>query len=272
MKNKPNTKIGLYSIFAPMWLNYLDRNDIRIFIERENLHKKHMQQWLHRFLDNKRIDLSLGFDEINHPQYMRFPFWLMWNIFSPTATHNEIKQQIKQMNSPENQAYENRKFCAFLCNHDDIGRKKIFNQLNGIDKVDCDGALFHNNDELKLKYDDDKLKYLTHYRFNLTPENSNYDGYVTEKLFEAIYAGCVPIYHGSDNRPEANVLNPKAIVFIEMGKDNNDAIKLIEELNTDKKKYMEFACQKRFITGADEVIWGYYESLENKIKEIIDNV
>lgn len=60
-----------------------------------------MQQWLHRFLDDKRIDLSLGFDEINHPQYMRFPFWIMWNVFSPTATHNEIKQQIEQMNSPK---------------------------------------------------------------------------------------------------------------------------------------------------------------------------
>lgn len=40
LKNKPKIKIGLYSIFAPMWLNYLDHNDIRIFIERENLHKK----------------------------------------------------------------------------------------------------------------------------------------------------------------------------------------------------------------------------------------
>ena len=272
LKNNPKARIGLYSIFAPMWLNYLDRSDIRIFVERENLHKETMPQWLHRFLDDKRIDLSLGFDEINHPQYMRFPFWIMWNVFSPTATHNEIKQQIEQMNSPKNHAYENRKFCSFLCSHDDTGRKKIFNQLCNIDKVDCDGHLFHNNDELKLKYGDDKLKYLTHYRFNLTPENSNYDGYVTEKLFEAIYAGCVPIYHGSDNRPEPNVLNQEAIVFFEMGKENNDAIKLIDELNADKKKYMDFACQKRFITGADEIIWGYYVTLENKIKEIVTNI
>ena len=95
---------------------------------------------------------------------------------------------------------------------------------------------------------------------------------MTEKLFEAIYAGCVPIYHGSDNRPEPNVLNQEAIVFFEMGKENNDAIKLIDELNADKKKYMDFACQKRFITGADEIIWGYYVTLENKIKEIVTNI
>lgn len=272
LKNKPKIKIGLYSIFAPMWLNYLDHNDIRIFIERENLHKKNMQKWQHRFLDNSRIDLSLGFDFINHQQYMRFPFWIMWNTFSPTATHDEIKQQIVKMNSPENHSYENRKFCAFLCSHNDIGREKIFDQLNNIDKVDCDGRLFHNNDELKLIYNDDKLEYFKHYRFNLTPENSNHDNYVTEKLFEAIYSGCIPIYNGSNNHPEPNILNQDAIIFIEMGKENSNSIKLITELNSNPSKYMEFACQKRFIDGADEAIWEYYEGLENKIKEIINNI
>lgn len=272
LKNKPKTKVGLYSIFAPFWLSHFDNCDIRIFVERENLHKPTMQQWLHRFLDDNRINLSLGFDCIDHPQYIRFPFWIMWSVFSPTATYNEIKQQITQMNYPREKAYENRKFCAFLCSHNDIGRGKIFNQLNSIERVDSDGRLFHNNDDLKLKYADNKLEYLKHYRFNLTPENSNYKDYVTEKLFEAIYAGCVPIYHGSDNHPEPNILNQDAIIFIEMGKDNNDAIKLITELNTDSQKYTEFAYQKRFIDGADEIIWEYYEKLEKKIKQIINNI
>jgi hypothetical protein len=43
----------------------------------------------------------------------------------------------------------------------------------------------------------------------LTPENSYYPGYITEKVFEARNAGCIPIWWGC-NTPE--VLNPKAIV------------------------------------------------------------
>lgn len=92
-----------------------------------------------------------------------------------------------------------------------------------------------------------------------------------KKPSRAMNAGCIPIYHGSDNYPEPNVLNQDAIIFIVMGKDNSNAIKLISELNSDKKKYMDFACQKRFIVGAEDVIWEYYERLEKKLKEIIAN-
>lgn len=139
------------------------------------------------------------------------------------------------MNSIQNHSYSDRKFCAFLCGHNDIGRKEIFTQLSTIDKVDCDGKLFHNNDDLKNLYNDNKLEYLKHYRFNLTPENSNYKDYVTEKVFEAIHAGCIPIYSGSENKPEPNVLNQNAILFINLSKNNEDQTKLIQELNSDEK-------------------------------------
>ena len=251
---------------------YFRNSDIRIFQARENLHKPGMNNWIHQFIDDSQINLSIGFDYITHPQYLRIPFWLTWSIFSPTDTFNDIKRKISQMNAPENHSYINRNFAAFLSSHDDIGRKLIYEQMSTIGQVHCDGRLFHNNDDLKTLYNDDKLEYLKHYRFNITPENTNYNGYVTEKLFEAISSGCIPIYHGSDNRPEPNVLNQDAIIFIEMGKENTQALDLIQELNSNEKKYMEFACQPRFILGAEDVIWGYYEQLENKLKEIIKDV
>lgn len=268
LKNK-SKKVGLYSIFAPFWLNRFDNCDVRIFVERENLYKPSMRQWLHRFIDDDRIQLSLGFDDLHCSGYMRFPFWIMWSVFSPTATYEEIKQQIRQMDAPENHGYYDRAFCSFICSHDDIGRKQMFDRLCEIDNVHCPGRLFHNNDDLKNKYNDDKLEYLKHYRFNLTPENSNYEGYVTEKLFEAIHAGCIPIYHGSDNKPEPDILNQDAIIFIEMGKDNTAASKLISELNADENKYMDFACQKRFRPDAADIIWNYYEELEQALKYIL---
>ncbi len=272
LKDKPKVRIGLYSIFAPMWLRMFDNSDIRIFQARENLHKKGMETWGHQFINDSKIDLSIGFDYIDNPEYLRIPFWLTWNVFSPTDTFDDVKQKVSNMNSVENHGYQNRKFAAFLSSHDDIGRKLIFNQMSQIDKVDCDGRLFHNNDELKRLYHDEKLAYLKHYRFNLTPENSNAPGYVTEKLLEAIQGGCVPIYWGSDNHPEPDVFNQEAIIFIEMGQENHDAVRLVSELNADEKKYMDFACQKRFVEGAEDVIWGYYESLESKLREIIANL
>lgn len=163
LKGKPKMKVGLYSIFAPFWLSRFDNCDIRIFVERENLHKPSMKKWLHRFIDDKRICLSLGFDDLDNPEYMRFPFWIMWSVFSPTATYKEIKQQIQRIDSPENHNYTNREFCTFICGHDDIGRKQIFDKLCNIDNIHCPGRLFHNNDDLKNKYNDNKLEYLKHY-------------------------------------------------------------------------------------------------------------
>lgn len=272
LDSKPQLRVGLYSIFGPAKLMRFDKADFRIFVERENLHKPLMQSWLHRYLDDPRVSLSLGFDDIAHPQYMRLPFWVMWSVFSPTDDFEEISKKDRMMNSPDNHSYSDRKFCSFLCSHNDKGRRRIYDGLSRVDKVDCDGKLFHNNDDLKTKFGDDKLRYLRNYRFNLTPENTNHKDYVTEKLFEAIFCGCIPIYQGGDNNPEPEILNHDAILFIDMEKDNEDVIKEIEDLNSDEKKYMEFACQPRLKEGAEHIIWNYYEELERRIREIIKNL
>lgn len=272
LKDKPQVRLGLYSIFGPAKLIKYDNADARIFVERENLHKKFMQGWLHRYLDDSRFDLSLGFDELSHDQYMRFPFWIMWSVFSPTADLAEIEREVNRMNSPTNHSYDDRKFCAYVCGHDDFGRRKMYEQFSTVAHIDCDGRLFHNNDDLKNLYNDNKIEYLKHYRFNLTPENTNYEGYVTEKLFEAISSGAVPIYHGSDNNPEPDILNHDAIVFIEVGAENTQAIDMVWSLNSDKNAYLEFACQPHFKPHAAERIYSYYEELESRIKAIIANV
>lgn len=265
-------RIGLYSIFGTTKLMRFDKVDARIFVDRENLHKPQMQGWLHRYLDDERFSLSLGFDELDHPQYMHFPFWLMWSVFSPTADFAEIKREVERMNSPENSSFDRFGFCAYICSHDDIGRRKTYEQFNAIAPISCAGRLFHNDDRLKTEFNDDKLKYLREFRFNLTPENSNFKGYVTEKLFEAISSGCVPIYHGSENNPEPEILNQDAIIFMEVGADNEDAIKLVTELNANRKLYEEFAHQPRLTKESPELIWQYYVDLENRIKEIVKNL
>jgi hypothetical protein len=43
----------------------------------------------------------------------------------------------------------------------------------------------------------DKLPVLGGYRFVLVIENTRFPGYVSEKLFDALYAGAVPVYDGA---------------------------------------------------------------------------
>ena len=148
----------------------------------------------------------------------------------------------------------------------------IMNELSEIDMVDSAGRWMHNDDSLKTQFGDDKLAWLKNYRFNLTPENSNAPGYVTEKLLDAVSSGCVPIYWGGNNNPDPDIYNSDAIVFFDMNKDNSSVVKFVSELNSDEKRYMEFASQRRLVVGAEDAIWGYYEKLEEKLREIIHNI
>lgn len=264
-------KVALYSVFGPRWVTLFDNADVRLFVERENLHKPHFEGFLHRYLEDEKFSLSLGFDDIQHPQYMRFPFWLMWTVFPATVRFEDIKDFVAKANNIKPDSARSR-FCAYVCSHDDLNRQRIFNEFNAIAPLSCPGRLFHNDDSLKTQFDDDKIKYLSCFKFNLTPENSDEPGYVTEKLFEAIGAHTVPIYNGSGNNPEPDIINHDAIVFIRLGRDNAEAVRFVEELNSSPSKYDEFSAQHRFLPKAEEAIWRYYEELENRLKVILKNI
>jgi hypothetical protein len=45
-----------------------------------------------------------------------------------------------------------------------------------------------------------KKEILKNYNFNLCFENTNYDYYCTEKIWDSIRYGCLPIYYGNGNR------------------------------------------------------------------------
>ncbi len=43
---------------------------------------------------------------------------------------------------------------------------------------------------------EEKLQLLERYRFALVIENTSFPGYISEKIFDCFYAGCVPVYYG----------------------------------------------------------------------------
>lgn len=270
LKGYENLKVGIFTVCGKRIFIKYQPCDLKIFFARENLVTR--PEWHDYMLNSKDIDLAIGFDDIkDNPRYIHVPFWITWAL-DPLETYDGICKKVQLWNSSDNKSYANRKFCSFLCSHGDKGREMIFNELSTINRVDSAGRWMHNDDSLKRDCGDDKVGWLYNYRFNLTPENSNASGYVTEKLLEAIQGGCVPIYWGSDNHPDTDIFNQDAIIFFRMGSENPDTIRIVSDLNADEKKYMDFACQPRFVQGAEDVIWGYYVDLEKKLKEIIANL
>lgn len=271
LKNKPKTKLSVFSVFGLKTMMRLDNSDVKLFFARENVHRTNWKEYDDMCLDMSCIDLSIGFDIREEIKYLRFPLWIMW-IFSPSVTYSDLKAFTERVNNPQNSSYDNRRFCSFVSSHDDIGRFELINEIASIEKVDCDGKLFHNNDDLKRKFADNKLEYLRNYRFNLCPENSDYPGYCTEKIFEAISSGCLPIYCGSCNNPEPDILNREAICFVKLGEPNHNAVNQIAALNDSPMRYLEFAHQPRLTKESPDIIFEYIRKLETNLTTIIKNV
>lgn len=73
---------------------------------------------------------------------------------------------------------------------------------HGWDKVNFKDL---DNESIKLCYRgavDDKIAALKKYRFVLCFENAIFPGYITEKIFDAMFAGCVPVYYGAPDIAE----------------------------------------------------------------------
>jgi hypothetical protein len=92
---------------------------------------------------------------------------------------------------------------------------------------------------------------------------------VTEKIFEAIYSGCIPIYWGSNNNPEPNILNQNAIILINNEDSDIKEVQFVKKLNLNNKEYFEFAQQNRLTDDAADQIYAIYIDFERKIREII---
>jgi hypothetical protein len=257
-------KYAFFSVFGSRDIvDYVDA-DVKIFYSAENLKVDNYSTYSDHFLSSNKIDLSLGFEYFEHERYIRFPNWM--DVFFLKA--EEIKLVCNQLRYPNT---ENKsRFAACVASHGGKGlRDSIVDELNKINSVSCPGKFRHNDDSLGTQYKDNKMEYLKSFYFNICPENSNAMGYVTEKLFQSISVGCIPIYWGSYNKPELDVLNQDAIIFWTPDGDNTSAIKLIDELQSSPKLMKEFISQPRLLKNADEYIDCQMAKVEFELKKLI---
>jgi hypothetical protein len=151
---------------------------------------------------------SLSFD---HDTYggrnFRLPLWwsrLAWDGFTQKPrkqnSHNHGYEDLISIDSLTNgrtlDLSQKTKFCAMIAGNPEGLRVNLYNSLSKYKPIDGYGLMFGNS----LRQS--KFDILPEYKFCLCPENSVYDGYVTEKLIDAYAGGTVPIYSGDSSVAE----------------------------------------------------------------------
>ena len=94
-------------------------------------------------------------------------------------------------------------------------RLQFIKDLNKYRKVDVGGKKYGNIGRPIVN----KLKFFSSYKFSIAMENSEGDGYNSEKLLNSFQAGTIPIYYGDYMIDE--FINPKTYILIDFRGHNS---------------------------------------------------
>lgn len=190
---------------------------------------------------NYSHSLSFDWDDYGGRNY-RLPLWysrLAWDGFVQKPRHNNHNNHgyeqlipIKPLLQPRRlDLLPKSKFCALIANNPEGLRINLYNSISRYKQVDGYGNMFRN--PLRKS----KFAILPEYKFCLCPENSTYDGYITEKLIDA-YAGLtVPIYSGDIS--VGSDFNERAFLNYQDTKDMEYFVSKVLMLSTDDRYYKE---------------------------------
>ena len=188
------------------------------------------------------VVLNLGFERRND-SYIRLPLWMLeinWFNADPAKIQNPIPVEAE----PET-IVPRSKFCAFVVSNPcQPVRNRAFRTLCSYKEVDSAGKLYNTlgpdlfaglgggGGEAK------KVEFLRGYKFCIAYENASTPGYVTEKLFHAKAAGCVPIYWGA---PDVELDFNMEGVIDARGKTDEELIAEVKRVDEDDELWLKMA-------------------------------
>ena len=220
----------IYDVFNCDFLNSKYNKSIKIAYFTEN-----------QIPDFSRADYAIGFDNFMYlDRYFRKTTFI-W-ILEKRYFHIKNKDFIEQRR--KNSLIKKRKFCAaVISNHlySNGFRIKFINELNKYKKVEM-GGKYMNNIGGPVK---NKTKFLTSYKFSIAMENTEGQGYISEKILDSLIAGTIPIYYGGYMIDE--FINPKTFILIKNEKDMKKKIDYIKKIDNDEKLYKSILKEKIFI-------------------------
>lgn len=218
-------------------------------------------------------DLSMGFDFINHPKYLRLP---LQYIFYTDKMNTEYQREQK---CNPNKKY----FACFMVSNGNWNngihpvnkmpmdgcdaRNRIFHKLSLYKHVES-GGRYLNNTGSPIPRGEETDKWLSECKFMIAYENQTYDGWITEKPFQAYFGGAIPITYGQRKAFEEDI-NMKSVIFAQDFKSEEELVEYIKKVDNDDKLYCDIWNQKMLV-NPDKDYEIIVAQLRDKLVKIID--
>ena len=182
-------------------------------------------------------DYAIGFGHINHlDRYFTFPY-----IVHILSLKNRTSKDFKIVRDKVLSSEKRKKFCAAVISNPIGFRFNFMKKLNKYKIVD-NGGHSHNNVGGPVH---SKKEFLMEYKFSFGMENSEADGYASEKILDSLWAGTIPIYYGDYMIDE--YINPKTYILIRGGYEVEEKIEYIKKIDNDDNLYRSILKEKVFI-------------------------
>ena len=203
--------------------------------------------------DFHNVDYAISHSHINYlDRFFQYPLLQKEDYTIIEKNRKEI------LNKPVR-----KKFCASVISNiidSDKFRLKFIKELNQYKSIDM-GGLYLNNIGSRVK---DKIAFLNSYKFSIAMENSDGDGYSTEKLIDSFKSGTIPIYYGDYMVDE--YINPKSLILIKGEKDLSKKLHYIKSLDNDIEKYKSVLKENVII---DKYLWN---KIDKEIKQFFSHI
>lgn len=214
-------------------------------------------------------DFAISYEHDISERIFRFPFYALGDLSCLLQPRNVTKTVLEKTG-----------FCNFIYkNPRGKERNLFFQMLSEYKKVDSVGSLYNNTAAygLAMRQDSDwqasKIEFIRHYKFTIAFENKSAPGYVTEKISDALMAGSVPIYWGSQSIAED--FNSEAFINCHDFSNFEAVIRHIIEVDNDDTLYRGYLsaspfCDNKLPQHANhELVLDFFEaSFENPPKKL----
>jgi hypothetical protein len=133
--------------------------------------------------------------------------------------------------------------CCFLAKNPTARERVQFcNQVKKHIHVDCPGPVLNNCEPIGGRGDQvQKIDFLRKYRLNIAFENSQHNGYITEKILHGLYTGAVPVYWGSSEA--SKFFNEKNFIHVGGRSDWDAAISKMKQIINNDQAYLDMVSQ-----------------------------
>ena len=178
-------------------------------------------------------------------------------LFNIALTSSHFPYMLNRQLHPDMQVWhatKKKKFCNFIYS-DDLHtqtyiRRNFCTLLAQYRRVDCPASSLNNMTRIAryaVKEDEDggkiyamkeKRDFMSSYKFSITFEHSSHPNYLTEKIFDALLTGSIPIYWGCPQ--VAKYYNPEAFINCHDYPSFSSVVEKVKEVDSNPHLYQKY--------------------------------